>query len=85
MAADGTKQPCSPENIKDKEQAGLSAGEKEGVNKGDERPSVDVKAEEGKDGAEAKPSKEKPNAMETTTDSKAPGDTYSPKVSPRIS
>lgn len=85
MAADGTKQPCTPEKIKDKEQAGLAAGEKEGVNEGDEGPSAEVKEEASKDGAEVRPSKEKLNAMETATDSKAPGDKYSPKVSPRIS
>lgn len=80
MAADGTKQPCTPEKIKDKEQAAL--GEKEGVKEGDEGPSVEVKEEESKDGAEGKPCKEKLNAMETAADSKPPGDKYSPKVSP---
>ncbi|XP_042263393.1 ubiquitin carboxyl-terminal hydrolase BAP1 isoform X1 [Thunnus albacares] len=79
LAADGTKQPCTPEKIKDKEQAGLAAAEKEGVNEGDEGPSVDVKEEESKDGAEVKPSKEKLNATETAADSKLPGDKYSPK------
>lgn len=73
-AADSTKQPCAPE--KDKEQASLGAAEKGGKNEGDEGPSVEVK-EESKDGAEAKPSKEK--LMETAVDSKPPGDKYSPK------
>ncbi|KAM8757052.1 ubiquitin carboxyl-terminal hydrolase BAP1 isoform X1 [Acanthopagrus latus] len=72
-AADGTKQPCTPEKTKDKEKA----GEKEGVNKADEGPSAEVKEEESKDGAEVR--KETPNAMETAADSKAPGDKYSPK------
>lgn len=85
MAADGTKQPCTPEKPKDKEQASLVAGEKEGGNEGGEGPSVEVKEEESKDGAEVTTSKEKPNTMETTADSKPPGDKYSPKVSLRIS
>ncbi|XP_076614818.1 ubiquitin carboxyl-terminal hydrolase BAP1 isoform X1 [Chaetodon auriga] len=79
LAADGTKQPCTPEKSKDKEQASLVAGEKEGGNEGDEGPSVDVKEEENKEGAEVTPSKEKPSTMETTADSKPPGDKYSPK------
>ncbi len=54
------------------------------MNEGDEGPSVEVKEEENKDGADVKPSKEKPNAMETAADSKPPGDKYSPKVSLRI-
>lgn len=78
-AADSTKRPCTPEKIKEK------AGEKEGAKEGDEGSSVEVKEEEGKDGAEVKPSKEKPNALETAADSKPAGDKYSPKVSPRIS
>lgn len=43
---------------------------------------MDVKEKESKDGAEVKPRKEKLNATETATDSKPPGDKYSPKVSP---
>ncbi|XP_044038752.1 ubiquitin carboxyl-terminal hydrolase BAP1 isoform X2 [Siniperca chuatsi] len=78
-AADGTKQPCTPQKTKDKEQPRLVAGEKEGANDGDEGPSVEVKEEESKDGAEVRPSKEKPNAMETAADCKPPGDKYSPK------
>ncbi|XP_068451268.1 ubiquitin carboxyl-terminal hydrolase BAP1 [Clinocottus analis] len=74
LAADGTKRPCTLEKIKD-----LSAAEKEGVNEGDEGPSVEMKQEESKDGAEVKPSKEKPNASETTADIKPPGEKYSPK------
>lgn len=80
MAADGTKQPCTPEKTKDKE---TKAEEKGGVNEGDEGPSVEVKKEdESKDGAEVKPCKEKLNAVEPAADSKPPGDKYSPKVSP---
>lgn len=78
MAADGTKHPSSPDKTKEKEQAG--AGEKEGGNEGGEGPSVEVKGEESKDGAEVKPSKEKLNTMETAADSKPLGDKYSPKV-----
>ncbi|KAM9361704.1 ubiquitin carboxyl-terminal hydrolase BAP1 isoform 1-T1 [Symphorus nematophorus] len=77
--ADSTKQSSTPEKTKDKEQAGLVGGEKDGVNKGDEGPSVEVKEEEGKDGAEVRSSEEKPNAMETAADTKPPGDKYSPK------
>ena len=84
-AADGTKQSCTPEKTKDKEQGGLTGGEKDGVSKGDEGPSVEVKEEESKDGAEVRSSEEKPNAMETAADTKPPGDKYSPKVSLRIS
>lgn len=51
------------------------------MTEGGEGPSVEVKEEESKAGAEVKPSKEKPNAMETAADSKPPGDKYSPKVS----
>lgn len=76
LAADGTKQPCTSENAKDKEQARLEAGEKERVNEG---PSVEVKEEESKDGAEVRPSKEKPSTVETAADSKPPGEKYTPK------
>ncbi|XP_068171378.1 ubiquitin carboxyl-terminal hydrolase BAP1 isoform X2 [Antennarius striatus] len=78
-AADGTKQPCTHEKTKDKEETSLVAGEKEGVNEGDEGPSVEVKEEEGKYGADLRGSKEKPIAVETTADSRPPGDKYSPK------
>ncbi|TMS18911.1 Ubiquitin carboxyl-terminal hydrolase BAP1 [Larimichthys crocea] len=79
LAADGTKQPCTPEKTKDKEQARLAAGEKEGVNEGGEGSSMEVKKEEDKDGGDVKPSKETPKAVETAADSKPPGDKYSPK------
>lgn len=82
-AADGTKQPCSPEKTKDKEKASLPAREKEGATEGDERASAEVKEEESKDGAHVNPSKETSSAMETAADSKPPGDKYSPKVSLR--
>ncbi|XP_026162516.1 ubiquitin carboxyl-terminal hydrolase BAP1 isoform X1 [Mastacembelus armatus] len=79
LAADGTKQSCTPEKIKENVQAANIAEEKEGVNEGDEGPSVAVKEEESKDGVEVKSSNEKPNVMETAADSKPPGDKYSPK------
>ncbi|XP_068999714.1 ubiquitin carboxyl-terminal hydrolase BAP1 [Embiotoca jacksoni] len=76
LAADGTRRPCTPDKIKDQEKA----KEKEGVNEGDEGPSVEVKKEEEKkDGAEVKPSKEKLNTTESTADNKPAGDKYSPK------
>ncbi|XP_037303994.2 ubiquitin carboxyl-terminal hydrolase BAP1 [Pungitius pungitius] len=75
VAADGSKRPCSPAKIKD-EKADVSAAEKEGVNEADEGPSVEMIKEERKEGAEVRPSKEKPTA---TADSKPPGDKYSPK------
>lgn len=81
-AADGTKQPCTLEKTKEEEQEELIAREKEGENKGDAGPSVELKEEESKDGAEVKPSKEKLTATETAAGSKPPGDKYSPKVSP---
>ncbi|XP_029286540.1 ubiquitin carboxyl-terminal hydrolase BAP1 isoform X2 [Cottoperca gobio] len=52
LAADGTKRPCTPEKIKDKDKADLSAADKGGVNEGDEGPSVALKEEDSKDGAE---------------------------------
>nr|XP_019957061.1 PREDICTED: ubiquitin carboxyl-terminal hydrolase BAP1 isoform X1 [Paralichthys olivaceus] len=72
-AAEGTKQ---PEKIKEEEKAGVVAGEKEGEKQG---PSVEVKEEVSKDGAEVKPSKEKLPATDTAAGSKPPGDKYSPK------
>lgn len=77
-ASDGAK-PSPGEKTKDKEQTGPAAGEKDRANEGDEGTSVEVKQEESKDGAEATPSKEKPNAADTAADSKPPGDKYSPK------
>lgn len=85
LAADGTKPPGTPEKMKDRQNPGLVAGEKDRGNEGDEGPSVQVKEEVSKDGAEVKPSKEKLNVMETAADSKPPGDKYSPKVSPKMS
>ncbi|XP_065810925.1 ubiquitin carboxyl-terminal hydrolase BAP1 isoform X3 [Labrus bergylta] len=82
LAADGTKQTSVPEKIKDKVQAGLVAGaadEKQGVKEEEEGPSVEVKEEENKDGAEVKPCKEKLSAVEAAADSKPAGDKYSPK------
>lgn len=80
LVADGTKHPCTPEKIKEKEQAGLVSDEKE-KKQGDQGPSVEVKEEGSKDRADVKPSKEKLKAAETAADSKPPGDKYSPKVS----
>lgn len=80
LAVDGTKQTSTPEKIKNKEQAGLVAGSaevKEGVKVEEEGPSVEVKEEESKDRAVAKPCKEKLSAVEA--DSKPAGDKYSPK------
>ncbi|XP_068598850.1 ubiquitin carboxyl-terminal hydrolase BAP1 [Brachionichthys hirsutus] len=73
--SDGTKQPCTHEKLKDKEDASLIAGEKEDVKEGDGGLSL----EESKDGAQLRGSKEKPNAVESTTDSKPLGDKYAPK------
>lgn len=78
LAADGTKLPCTPEKTKDKEKAS-QAREKEAENEGDEGPSVEVKEEQSKDGAEGNSSKETPGDIETAADSKPPGDKYSPK------
>ncbi|XP_022055877.1 ubiquitin carboxyl-terminal hydrolase BAP1 isoform X2 [Acanthochromis polyacanthus] len=75
LAADGTKRPGTPEKAKDKEQA----DEKEGVNEGDEGPSVEVKKEENKDETEVKPSKENLSTVDAAADNKPPGDKYSPK------
>lgn len=49
------------------------------MNEGDEGPSVAVKEEESKEGAEVDSSKETPSSLELV-DSKPPGDKYSPKV-----
>lgn len=73
------KQPCTLEKTKDKGKASLVPKEKEGVNEGDEGPSVEVKEEENKEGAEVDSSKETPSSLELV-DSKPPGDKYSPKV-----
>ncbi|KAM3621990.1 uncharacterized protein V6R79_018772 [Siganus canaliculatus] len=78
LAADGTKPLCTPEKTNIKEQGGL-ASEKAAAKEGDEGPSVEVKEEESKAGAEEAPSKEKPSAMEAAADNKPPGDKYSPK------
>lgn len=83
MTADGTKQPCSPEKSKDKGRTSVVPREKEGMNEGNGGPSVEVKEEEIKEGAEGNTSKETQRAVETV-DSKPPGDKYSPKVSLRI-
>lgn len=79
LTADCAKQLCTLEKTKDKGKASLVAKEKEGVNEGDEGPSVEVKEEESKEEAEVDSSKETPSSLEPV-DSKPPGDKYSPKV-----
>lgn len=49
------------------------------MNEGDKGPSVEVKEEESKEGAEVDSSKETPSSLEAV-DSKPSGDKYSPKV-----
>lgn len=71
--------PCTHEKNKDKGKASLIPKEKEGVNEGDEGPSVEVKENESKEGAEVGSSKETTSSLETV-DNKPPGDKYSPKV-----
>ncbi|XP_056129665.1 ubiquitin carboxyl-terminal hydrolase BAP1 isoform X2 [Lampris incognitus] len=78
FAADGIKRPCTPEKMKDKEQGSSLAGEKEGMKQGNEALSVEVKAGDGKDGADVKPCKEKINSKEIGGH-KPPGEKYSPK------
>uniref|UniRef100_A0A674P397 ubiquitinyl hydrolase 1 n=1 Tax=Takifugu rubripes TaxID=31033 RepID=A0A674P397_TAKRU len=71
-------QPCTHEKTKDKGKASLIPKEKEGVNEGDEGPSVEVKEKESKEGAEVDSSKETSSSLETV-DNKPAGDKYSPK------
>lgn len=80
LTADCTKQLCTLEKTKDKGKASLIPKEKEGVNEGDEGPSVEVKEEESKESAEVDSSKETPISLVELVDSKPPGDKYSPKV-----
>lgn len=79
LTADCAKQLCTLEKTKDKGKASLIPKEKEGVNEGDEGPSVELKEEESKEGAEVDSSKETPSSLELV-DIKPPGDKYSPKV-----
>ncbi|TNM88845.1 hypothetical protein fugu_005099 [Takifugu bimaculatus] len=78
LTADCSKQPCTHEKTKDKGKASLIPKEKEGVNEGDEGPSVEVKEKESKEGAEVDSSKETSSSLETV-DNKPAGDKYSPK------
>lgn len=82
LSADGTKQFCTPQKLKDKDHVMTVGVEKKGVKAEDEGPSVEVKEKGGKEEAEVKPTRGKVNATETTADRKPAGDKYSPKVSP---
>lgn len=73
MAAENTKQPCTSEKGK--------VSEKEATKEGGDGSSAEVKKEdEGKCGADVKPGKERLNAADSSSESKPPGDRYSPKV-----
>ncbi|XP_028303912.1 ubiquitin carboxyl-terminal hydrolase BAP1 isoform X2 [Gouania willdenowi] len=76
LAADATKTLSTPEKKKEKEKA----DESKKVNEGGEGESVEVKKEEeNKDEVEVKPNKEKLHTVESTAETKSPGDKYSPK------
>ncbi|XP_020789767.2 ubiquitin carboxyl-terminal hydrolase BAP1 isoform X2 [Boleophthalmus pectinirostris] len=77
MAADVTKQLCTPKKIKDNEQVVIVDIEKKEDIAPDEGPSVEVKEEEVKEETEEKPSQE--NLNEIIADPKPLGDKYSPK------
>ncbi|XP_072308469.1 ubiquitin carboxyl-terminal hydrolase BAP1 isoform X2 [Eucyclogobius newberryi] len=77
LAADVTKQLCTPKKIKDKEQAAIVAVEKKEDISPDEGPSVEVKEEEVKEEKEEKPSHENLNEIIATP--KPSRDKYSPK------
>lgn len=79
LSADGTKQFCTPQKLKDKDHVMTVGVEKKGVKAEDEGPSVEVKEKGGKEEAEVKPTRGKVNATETTADRKPAGDKYSPK------
>ncbi|KAM4613845.1 ubiquitin carboxyl-terminal hydrolase BAP1 [Polymixia lowei] len=79
FATDGSRRPCTPEKIKEKEQGGNLAGEREGAKEGTQGPSAEVKEEEGKDGVEVKPNKGKINSIEIAGGNKPQGEKYSPK------
>lgn len=72
VAADGSKQPCTPE----KNEKGSNLPVEGLKEEGKEGPSVEVKEEENGGAAEVKP---KVQMMETTEDSKPAGEKYSPK------
>ncbi|XP_011473007.1 ubiquitin carboxyl-terminal hydrolase BAP1 [Oryzias latipes] len=72
LAAENTKQPCTSEKGK--------VAEKEATKEGGDGSSAEVKKEdEGKCGADVKPGKERLNAADSSSESKPPGDRYSPK------
>lgn len=77
LAADATKQLCTPKKIKDIEEVVIVEVEKKEDLAPDEGPSVEVKEEEVKEEMEEKPSHE--NLNETIVDTKPPRDRYSPK------
>lgn len=77
LAADATKQFCTPKKIKDIEEVVIVDVEKKEDIAPDEGPSVEVKEEEVKEEMEEKPSQESLN--ETIVDTKPPRDKYSPK------
>nr|XP_057921454.1 ubiquitin carboxyl-terminal hydrolase BAP1 [Doryrhamphus excisus] len=80
LAADpGAKPPHTPEKIKDTEQAAVVAGEKDKGASTEVSKEEEEEEEESKDGEEAKPGKEKLNAVQPAADSKPSGDKYSPK------
>ncbi|KAK0144878.1 Ubiquitin carboxyl-terminal hydrolase BAP1 [Merluccius polli] len=81
-AANGPKQPYTPEKkIKDKEQGKAAAEQEKKVEGGSsEGVSVEVKEEEDcKEGVDVKLSKEKFNSVDVVGVQKPPGDKYSPK------
>uniref|UniRef100_A0A8C8DKF4 ubiquitinyl hydrolase 1 n=1 Tax=Oryzias sinensis TaxID=183150 RepID=A0A8C8DKF4_9TELE len=72
LAAENTKQPCTSEKGK--------VAEKEATKEGGDGSSAEVKKEdEGKCGADVKPGKERLSAADSSSESKPPGDRYSPK------
>uniref|UniRef100_A0A8C6THC1 Ubiquitin carboxyl-terminal hydrolase n=1 Tax=Neogobius melanostomus TaxID=47308 RepID=A0A8C6THC1_9GOBI len=77
LAADTTKQLCTPKKIKDTEEVVVVDVEKKEDIAPDEGPSVEVKEEEVKEEMEEKPSQER--LKETIVDTKPPRDKYSPK------
>lgn len=79
LAADGAKQLCSPQKVKDKVEVVIVDVEKKEEIDAEEGPSVEVKEEDSKEEVEEKPNKEKVNVAETVVDTKPHGDKYSPK------
>lgn len=75
LVADGAKQLCTPQKVKDKVEVVIVNVEKKEDIDAEEGPSVEVKEEDGKEEVVGKPSKGKVNVVDT----KPPGDKYSPK------